>query len=334
MNKNIKKTIIATMIIVSGFNMVGCSAQTEKTTTTTSNEGWTPERDIEVAVSASTGGGADLWARTITNTISTNGLSDVAWTVNNYAGGGSAIGYNYVMNKSGDDYTMLSLAIGGCLSSHMSEWDQSWEEMIEPVCILALDNATLCVSANGPYKTIEELIQAGIDNPGTIRYGSENRNNASHYGFELIKKYTGADMNYIQFDSSGEAATALLGGHVDCAVLNPGECAGQIESGDFIPVAIFSAERLGGLFEDTPTFSEVGYPEIVYSEFRGLAVPVNTKSETKEYYAEIGRQLMDTPEMKTYFEQNYLTPGYMDSDDAYDYVKEIVDSMVETFRSL
>lgn len=295
---------------------------------------WKPTQNIEVAVSAKAGGGADLWARAVTNAISANNLSDVSWIVNNYPGGGSAVGYNYVMNQSGNDHCLLSLAISGCISSYMSEWDTTWEEMIQPCFMLAMDDVTLCTRSDGPYQTIEDLLEAARTNPGTIRFGSDQRNNSSQYGFEMLKEYAGADMNYVQFDSSGDAATALLGGHVDCAILNPSECIGQVESGDFIPVVTFATERLGGAFKDTPTFADIGYPQITFREFRGMAAPIGTSREVMEYYAEIGRQLMDTPDMQEYFEKNYLTPYYMGVDEANAYVKTSIDNIVELFRSL
>lgn len=297
-------------------------------------EAWKPTQNIEVAVSAKAGGGADLWARAVTNAITSNQLSDVSWVVNNYPGGGSAVGYNYVMNQSGNDHCLLSLAISGCISSYMSEWDTTWEEMIQPCFMLAMDDVTLCTRADSPYQTIEDLLEAARTNPGTIRFGSDQRNNSSQYGFEMLKEYAGADMNYVQFDSSGDAATALLGGHVDCAILNPSECIGQVESGDFIPVVTFATERLGGVFADTPTFADIGYPQITFREFRGMAAPIGTPSEVMEYYAEIGRQLMDTPEMKDYFEKNYLTPCYMGTEEANAYVKTTIDNIVGLFRSL
>lgn len=317
------------------------AVKTEETTAAIAEEkpsepaaAWKPTQNIEVAVSAKAGGGADLWARAVTNAISANHLSDVSWIVNNYPGGGSAVGYNYVMNQSGNDHCLLSLAISGCISSYMSEWDTTWEEMIQPCFMLAMDDVTLCTKADGPYQTIEDLLETARTNPGTIRFGSDQRNNSSQYGFEMLREYAGADMNYVQFDSSGDAATALLGGHVDCAILNPSECIGQVESGDFLPVVTFATERLGGVFADTPTFSDIGYPQITFREFRGMAVPIGTSREVMEYYAEIGRQLMDTPEMQDYFTKNYLTPCYMGIDEANDYVKSSIDNIVGLFRSL
>ena len=39
----------------------------------------------------------------------------------------------------------------------------------------------------------------------------------------LIEKAAGIQLNYVVFNSGGEVNAALLGGHIDMAVSNPGE---------------------------------------------------------------------------------------------------------------
>ncbi len=295
---------------------------------------WTPKKDVEMVIPASAGGGSDLWARMMSNAVATNKLSDVTWVPVNKGGGAGAVGYNYCATKKGDEYTLLSLHSGVPVSSYVAGWENTFDSYIDIICIMAGDDVTLCTRADGPYKDIASLIDAAKKNPGTIRFGSDQRLNISQYGYELIQKYADVEMNYVQFDSSGDAATALLGGHVDVAILNPSECLGQVEAKSFIPVVTFAPERLGGLFKDTPTFIEAGYPDIVMREFRGLAGNVGMPEEAKKYYEGLAKELMETKEFKEYCETRNLTPMWIGLDEAQKYTTEESEKIAVLFEEI
>lgn len=301
---------------------------------TTTAAGWQPKKETEMVIPASAGGGSDLWARAAANAIAANKLSPYAWVPVNKAGGAAAVGYNYMMSKKGDEYTLLSLHSGALVSSYVAGWEKTFESYIDIIAILAFDDVTLCVNPKGKYPDIKSLLDAAKAAPGTLKFGSDQRLNSSHYGYEMIKKYAGADMNYVQFDSSGDAATALLGGHVDVAILNPAECIGQVKAGTLKPVVTFAEERLTGLFKDAPTFIELGYKDIVMREFRGLAGPVGMPVAAKQYYEEMGKKLMETKEFKDYIEANNLTPTWIGLDKAAAYSATEMSKIADMFKSI
>lgn len=309
-------------------------ASSEQASSEPAAPAWEPKKDIEMVIPASAGGGSDLWARMICNAVSINGLSSANWVPVQKAGGAGAVGYNYCATKKGDEYTLLSLHSGVPVSSYVAGWENTFESYTDIICIMASDDVTICTLADGPYKTIEDLLKAAKENPGTIRFGSDQRLNISQYGYELIQKYAECEMNYVQFDSSGDAATALLGGHVDCAILNPSECLGQVEAGSFIPVATFAPERLGGLFKDTPTFAEAGYPEITMREFRGLSGNVDMPVEAKKYYEGVMKEVMETKEFKEYCETRNLVPMWIGLDEAQKYTVEETEKIAVLFEEI
>ena len=310
------------------------AASTPAASTPAEPEGWKPTKDVEMVIPASAGGGSDLWSRMMCNAVTANGISDANWVPLQKAGGAGAVGYNYCASKKGDSHTLLSLHSGVPVSSYVAGWENTFESYTDIICIMAMDDATICINANGPYKTFQDIVDAAKAAPGTIRFGSDQRLNISQYGYELIQKHCEIEMNYVQYDSSGDAATALLGGHVDLAILNPGECLGQVESGDFIVAATYAPERLGGLFADAPTFAELGYPEIVMREFRGLSCAVDTPVEAKQYYEACMKAAMDTPEFKEYCESRNLTPMWIGLDEAQKYTVEETEKIADLFAEL
>ncbi|MDR2587875.1 MAG: tripartite tricarboxylate transporter substrate binding protein [Spirochaetales bacterium] len=295
---------------------------------------WVPSKDIEYIIPASPGGGSDLWARAMSNAIAANKLSTVTWVPTNRAGGASAVGYNYMLSQKGNEHVILAAHSGAMVSSYVAGWAQKFEDMVEMICILAFDDVTLCTLTTGPYKDIKSLLKAAQDKPGTLKFGSDQRLNSSQYAYEMLKKYAKADFNYVQYDSSGDAATALLGGHVDVAILNPAECLGQVNAGTFTPVATFATERLSGKFSGAPTFAEIGYPQIVLREFRGISATLGMSEGAKKYYEEMGRKVQQTPEFKKYLETNSFTPVFMGLGESQKYASAEMQKIADLFKEV
>jgi putative tricarboxylic transport membrane protein len=309
-------SLCAGCLMVFGLFSAFAGGSSENATTVGQSGTWQPTKDVEYIIPASPGGGSDLWARAISNAVTANKLSNVTWVPINKPGGASAVGYNYLLTKKGDPHAIFAMNSGPMVSTYVAGWEHTFEGYMDVFCILAYDEVTLCTLATGPYKDIQTLLKTAQEKPGTLRYGSDQRLNDSHYACELLKKYCKADFNYVQYDSSGDAATALLGGHVDVAILNPSECIGQVNAGQFIPVVSFSTERMTGKFANTPTFTEIGYPQLVLRGFRGISGALDMPDAAKRYYEQIGKKLLDTPEFKQYLSNNLLTPTFMGLDEA------------------
>ncbi|MGE4284495.1 MAG: tripartite tricarboxylate transporter substrate binding protein [Clostridia bacterium] len=293
------------------------------------------KKEVEYVVSASPGGGSDIIARVIADIVQKNNLAPKPLMVVNKPGGACAVGYNYVGTKKGDPYTLLSLHSGNVIVSVVNGWDQDYEDLTDIIAIMAFDDLTLCVNADSPYKDMKSVIEAAKAAPDTLKFGSSQRGNSDQLGYELVRKYTGAKLNYVQYDSSGDVAGALLGGHVDIAILNPAECIGQVEAKKFIPIATFAEERIGGEFKDAPTFKEIGYPEIVLREYRGISGAKNMPAEAVAFYADMAKKITETTDWKEgYLAKNNLTPAFMGGDEAKEYAKKDTDASMALFKEV
>jgi tripartite-type tricarboxylate transporter receptor subunit TctC len=79
---------------------------------------------------------------------------------------------------------------------------------------------------------------------------------------------------WVPFAGGQDAALALLGGHIDVAVMTPSSALAQIKNGDIRLLGISSAER-NEYFPDVPTFKEQGY-DVAASIWRGIMVKAGT----------------------------------------------------------
>ena len=69
---------------------------------------WKPERPIEFVVQAAAGGGSDLFARTMANILTKDGIVTVPINVVNKPGGSGAVAYAYVNRKRGDPHVIAT----------------------------------------------------------------------------------------------------------------------------------------------------------------------------------------------------------------------------------
>lgn len=295
---------------------------------------WKPEREIEFVVPSAPGGGSDLNARTVADLAQKNKFSPYALMVVNKPGGSGAVAFSYVNTKKGDPYTLMVLHSGQVMGSYVNNWAVKANDLTY-VATLALDELTLGVRKDGPYKDFNGLLKAVKDKPESIKIGGSQRGNSDHLSFELLNKYTRSKFTYVMFNSSGEVMSALLGGHIDAGIFNPMESIGQVEAGRVIPVATFSKERLPGVFKDVPTFGELGYKKIQVTEIRAIAGPPQMPPAAVKFYAEMLKKITETEEWKkNYIERSLLTNHYLNAYVTKKFHEQQIQLYTKTFREV
>ena len=288
-----------------------------------------PKREIEFIVPSSAGGGSDLNARIISEIAFKNDFSPKNFMVNNLPGGSGGVAFADVYGKKGADETLMVLHNGQIMSTIVNQAPVT-ADMLTYLQVVAFDNLMLAVRNDSPYKDIESVLEAA-KTPDAVKIGGSQRGNTDHLAFELLNKYAEVAASYVQFNSSGDAMTALLGGHVDVAVFNPSECIGQVQAGEVVPLVTFSKERIGGDFAEVPTFVEKGYSDIELREVRALSGPPEMSEEAIAFYDEMIKQVTETDQWKNdYIEKNNLEAVFMTAAEA----KEFFEKEVELYKAI
>ncbi|MEG0752453.1 MAG: tripartite tricarboxylate transporter substrate binding protein [Angelakisella sp.] len=295
---------------------------------------WTPKSEIEVVVPSSAGGGSDTNARTVADIAFSNAFSPKNFKVNNMPGGSGAVAFSYMAGKKANDGIIMVLHNGQIMSTLINKSPVVAADLTF-LPVVAFDNLTLCIKSDGRFKSVEGLIAAAQANPGAVKIGGSQRGNSDHLSFEMMKKYMGIDISYVQFNSSGEVMSALLGGHIDFGIFNPSECIGQIEAGAVIPVGTFGEKRLDGVFKDVRTFGEIGYKDIVVTEVRAFSGTPGMSPEAIAFYDDMFKKVTETEKWKTdYIAKNYLTPVYMNSADAAAFFAKETQKYIAVFKEV
>ncbi len=266
-----------------------------------------PEKPVEFVVPASPGGGSDILARLILDIIQKNNLVDGNIVVVNKGGGGGTVGMAYLASQPGD-YSIMTMnaaqALAGRATPALGKTEFSY------LANLAMDNVLFVAKADGPYKTFKDAVDAIKQNPESISVGVAD--NLDQLCVIQINEGVGTKFNTVYFDSAGEIATALLGGHIQLGIFNPNECIGQVQAGTMVALGAFSNERLDPPFQAVPTFAEMGYPGIEFQMFRSIMGSPKMSPEVQKYWSDVMKKVVATDQWKTsYIKKNGLEEKFM-----------------------
>jgi putative tricarboxylic transport membrane protein len=124
--------------------------------------------------------------------------------------------------------------------------------------------------------------------------------------FGLLEENAGVEFERVVFESGGELVTALLGGDIVMASLNPSEVIGQLEAGDLKALVAFAEKPYeGGELADVPIAKDEGY-DVAFTQYRGLFGPGDIPSEARKYWADALLAWTETDNYDKYIQDNYL----------------------------
>jgi putative tricarboxylic transport membrane protein len=189
-----------------------------------------PTKNIEVVVPFAPGGGTDNMMRMITGIMEENKWAPVPVNVNNRPGGSGTIGFSYLINKKGDSHVIAGatpMIVSGKLQGRLPG---NHRDAITVLMIVAIDELMLSVRSESPYKTVEEFVNAARAKPGQLTVGGTGTHNEDHIFAHLFEQAAKIKLKYVPFNSGGEVTAALMGGHIDCGIMNPNEIVAQVEA--------------------------------------------------------------------------------------------------------
>jgi len=273
-------------------------------------QAWEPTKNVEFIIPAGTGGGADQMARAIQGIVAKHNLMKQSLLPINKAGGAGAEGFLDVKNASGDPHKII-ITLSNLFTTPLATGVPfSWKDLT-PVQMLALDNFVLWVNAKAPYKTPKEYIEAAKKaGPGKMKMGGTGAKQEDQIITAAIEQKTGVKFTYIPFKGGGAVATQLVGGHVDSTVNNPIEAVAQWRGGNLRPLCVFDQKRLpykekvtqDMSWADIPVCKEAGL-DVDYLMLRGIFMPPGVSKEHVQYYVDLFKKVMATPEWQKLMEE-------------------------------
>ena len=279
-----------------------------------------PDQPIEFVIQYAPGGGSDNFGRTIASMLASEGISEATLNVVNREGGSGAIGQAYVAGKEGDNYTLMTMTSALVTGPIVLDLEHNFEDFT-PIARLAADQLLIVAPADSEYQTMEALLAAASAEPDAVSWGGTGLGGEDSLLLGQLEQATGAQLNYVAFESGGEVQVALLGGHIDVASSNPNEIIGQLEAGELRPLAVAGDERLA-LLPDVPTLQEMEL-DVLFEQARGVVGPPGMDPAAVQYWADTLKALTETEAWQTeYLERNMLLDAYLGPEEFAEWMAE------------
>ena len=251
-----------------------------------------PERPITVLAGYPAGGLVDVVARQIVEGMKSRFPRGLV--VVNRPGAAGSVAVAELVRSAPDGYTIVltpqsALVIAAQINDLAYKTPDDYEPLVNVVSYYPM----IAVRAESPYKTAQELISDATANPGKIRVGSPGEGTASHLCLEQLMVEVGAKMIHVPYQGWGQSSPALLGGHIEAAVAQPGELKPQVDGKRMRVLVAFQPQR-HPLFPDVPTAKELGW-NVVNGVWYLLLAPKGTPAPILKYLHDAAKAAIDDP---------------------------------------
>lgn len=322
-----KIALMLTGVLALSMMFTGCDKKS-------SNDGgaFVPDDTINWTVTSSPGGGSDIYTRMISDIMTREDLANgQTIIVSNKTDGNGEVGRNEVAMTKGSktDYTLLTFNSGDLMPMIQNTKNRSSNFKI--IAIMAVDKQLIFKGKDTPYQDFAAAIKAAEGGKKVVIGGSKGDDIATYEAMIEEIGVSKDNMTYITYDSTGDAITAGLGGHVDFVISKPAAATEYVEAGSLIPVLALSTERYTGNLADAPKLSEIGdYEDVEVPIWRGVAAPAAMSDEAVAFWSEaLGKVAESETWKKDYLEKNKLISNYLDSKAATEFVTQYEKDFME-----
>jgi len=236
--------------------------------------------DYTIMAPAGPGGGWDQTARTMQETLQSEGISGNV-QVTNVPGAGGTIGLaQFATQENGNPNALIvgGYVMVGAILTNMSPVTL---DNVTPIARLTGEAVALVVPAASDIQSVADLVAKLEAEPGAVAWAGGSAGGVDHITAGLIAKAVGVDptaVNYIAYSGGGEALAAILGGQVTVGLSGVSEFASQIEAGELRLLAVSTDTRVPGF--DAPTLMEEGV-DVAVQNWRMVAAAPGITDEQK-----------------------------------------------------
>lgn len=244
-----------------------------------------PSKPIRLVVPLAAGGGTDLAARAVAQSLGDALGQQVI--IENRPGAGGVIGVEAAAKSAADGYTFV---IGSTTTMAANKFLYSSvpfdpQKDFVPLAMLGTIDFALVVPATSSITSVKELIAAAKAKPGQLSYGFGS--SAALMCGEIFKTAAGVDIVKIPYKGTPQSLTDLMTDRIQLVCEPVGTSLPFIKAGKLRALAVTGATR-NSLAPEIPTMAEAGLP-MQHSTWAGFFAPANTP---KEIVAKLSAELV------------------------------------------
>jgi len=251
-----------------------------------------PERQLTILAGYPTGGFVDIVARVLAEGMKAKFPKGVI--VVNRSGAGGAVAAGEIATGKPDGYTIVLTPLSTLvIQPQLSELRFKTPDDYEPVINVVSYYPLLVVKPDAPWKNAKEFVAEATANPGKLSVGSPGEGTSSHLNLEEFMHVAGIKLTHVPYQGWGQSSPALLGGHIEALVAQPGEAKPFVDGKKMRVLVIFQNSRHPG-FPDAPTAKELGW-NVANGVWFLLMAPKGTPAPVIKYVHDAAKAAMEEP---------------------------------------
>jgi tripartite-type tricarboxylate transporter receptor subunit TctC len=265
-----------------------------------------PNKPVRLLVPYAAGGVGDQTMRVLANALSPQVKQQIV--IENRPSAGGIISMSEVLRAPADGYTLGEMGNGQAISmSLFSNLRYDLLRDFSPISIAASFAMLLAVPDRSPYKSLEQLVEAGRRNPGKLNIGAIIPGSTQNLSAHLFQQITGVNFTIIPYRTAPDLVTAWLRSDIDLgfdyyaafqSVIGP----------DKVRIIATTGENREPLLMDVPTAKESGFPTYVVTSWNGIGARAGVPAEMTTFLsAEINRALA-SPDIQNRFRALGIDP--------------------------
>ncbi|HEY7998092.1 MAG TPA: tripartite tricarboxylate transporter substrate binding protein [Pseudolabrys sp.] len=201
-----------------------------------------PQRPIHFIVAFGPGGGSDIIARILADSMQTK--LGQAIIVENKPGAGGILGNDIVARAAPDGYTVGVMTAGQVIAAVTTKkMPHDILTAFAPVGQIATASLMIVTRPDFPANNVKELIAYAKEHPGKVVFASPGFAATQHFAGELFKQSAKIDLLHVPFRTTPEALNAVLGKHADIMFDTVSALIGQVNSGQLKALAVTGKDR-------------------------------------------------------------------------------------------
>ena len=238
-------------------------------------------------------------------------------------GGGGAVGWASLNGLNADGHTIMGVNLPHIVIKPAQKDVGFKTEELNTFHMFHFTPDAIVVTADSPYKTLQDLINDAKANPGAVVMSGSGKASANHLAQIKFDKMAEVKTTYVPFKGTGAAVTALLGKQVKAEW---GYTTVGAKQGDAVRMLAVAMEERHPLFPEVPTFKELGF-DMIGGAYRGIALPNTASAETTAMWSKMISEVNADP----VFRQKMLDGGFAMLDVGADQMDEFMKARTEEY---
>jgi tripartite-type tricarboxylate transporter receptor subunit TctC len=155
-----------------------------------------PTRSIRLVVGFAAGGPTDVIGRIIAQDMTATLGQPVV--VENRTGANALIATQFVAREQPDGYTILLATLSHSVNAILLPNSYRPIEDFTPVGLVSVLPLIAVTGANTPYRTLQQVVEAAREAPGSISYGSAGNGGSAHLAAALLATRSSTQMTHVR----------------------------------------------------------------------------------------------------------------------------------------